>query len=79
MKEREYYRDASSYIHAQVRRRRQITAIVTIAAAAIICAAFLFVWSYFRIKNVTVTGADGDGLIANHYEDIAKDGFIEEN
>ena len=34
---------------------------------------------HIRIKNVTVTGADGDGLIANHYEDIAKDGFIEEN
>ena len=77
MKEREYYSDASSYIHAQVRHRRRIIRTAILAAAGILAAVFLFIYEFFQVKYVTVTGAAhySDQEIA----DVVMDGFMGRN
>lgn len=62
MREREYYSDSSSYIHAQVMHRRRTAAAVILTTAALVLAVLLFIYRYFQVKNVTVVGS-------THYSD----------
>ena len=62
MREREYYSDSSSYIHAQVLHRRRVAAAVILSIAAVFIAILLFIYRFFQVKNITVAGS-------THYSD----------